>query len=98
MLQKSDSARTTPSNNLDIDYEDAIGHLHGDSEFSGPITKRRCTDVSFLIFLLVFSFFFREKINSYHLFIATGTFVSSNFIHILCKVRNLKYIHLNKKV
>ena len=53
MLQKSDSARTTPSNNLDIDYEDAIGHLHGDSEFSGPITKRRCTDVSFLIIFII---------------------------------------------
>jgi hypothetical protein len=53
MLSKSDSARTTPSNGLELDYEDEIGHLHGDSEFSGPVSKRRCTDVSFLIIFII---------------------------------------------
>ena len=53
MFQKSDSDRTTPSHNLDIDYEDAIGHLHGDSEFSGPVSKRSCTDVLFLIIFII---------------------------------------------
>lgn len=37
------------------EYEDLVGHLHGDSEFTGPVSKRKCTNISFLIVFIVFN-------------------------------------------
>ena len=35
------------------DYEDMHGHLHGDRDFSGPVSKRKCTNVLFLIIFII---------------------------------------------
>ena len=39
--------------NEDIDYKDIVGHLRGDQEFNGPLEKRKCTNVGFLIFFII---------------------------------------------
>ena len=37
----------------DMEYRDMIGHLRGDEEFNGPIEKRKCTNIRFLILFII---------------------------------------------
>lgn len=37
----------------DLDYNDLVGHLRGDQDFNGPIQKRKCTNLSFLICFII---------------------------------------------
>lgn len=50
--QDSDTARTNPYKK-EVEYEDVAEHLHGDSEFSGPVSNRKCTNLLFLIIFIV---------------------------------------------
>jgi Plasma-membrane choline transporter len=50
--KKTDSIKTL-ENEKEADYEDMVGHLHGDSEFTGPVSKRKCTNVFFLIVFFI---------------------------------------------
>ena len=36
----------------EMDYKDMIGHLRGEQDFNGPILKRKCTNVKFLLFFI----------------------------------------------
>ena len=73
--KKIDSIGTTENEkdvniDLDVEYENKIGNLYGDNEFSGPIQNRKCTNVYFLMIFLM--------LNLCLIGTATYTFISGN--------------------
>ena len=56
MIQKQGTfSNATIENEKEVVYEDIVGHLHGDSEFTGPVSQRKCTNSVFLIIFLLFN-------------------------------------------